>query len=158
MAVQKQDDQHENTFSIYVRIRDVVQKTSLRRWTIGRSGERGSGIPELPARHDDDDINIYIYIHMYIYVYIYICIHIYIYVYISTCIYMYTHIYIWVYRYVHNTSLNKSWTWHIDGATNKNIYLNFIKYSPSNGICQNLSPIGPLVYKLQLSKATIANF
>ena len=55
MAVQKQDDQHENTFSSYVRIRDVVLKTCLGRWTIGRSGERGSGISVLPARHDDDD-------------------------------------------------------------------------------------------------------
>ena len=44
MAAQKQDDQHEHTFSNYVRIRDVVQKTCLRRWTIGKSGERGSGI------------------------------------------------------------------------------------------------------------------
>ena len=43
-------------FSNYVRIRDVVQKTCLRRWTIGKSGERGSGISVLPARHDDDDI------------------------------------------------------------------------------------------------------
>ena len=31
MAVQKQDDHHEQTFSNYVRIRDVVQKTCLRR-------------------------------------------------------------------------------------------------------------------------------
>ena len=54
MAVQKQDDQHGHTFSNYVRIRDVVQKTCLRRWTIGKSGERGSGISVLPARHDDD--------------------------------------------------------------------------------------------------------
>ena len=38
-----------------VRIRDVVQKTCLRRWTIGKSGERGSGISVLPARHDEDD-------------------------------------------------------------------------------------------------------
>ena len=56
MAVQKQDDQHEHTFSSYVRIRDVVLKTYLGRWTIGRRGERGSGISVLPARHDDDDI------------------------------------------------------------------------------------------------------
>ena len=55
MAVQKQDNQHEHTFSNYVRIRDVVQKTCLRRWTIGKSGERGSGISVLPARHDYDD-------------------------------------------------------------------------------------------------------
>ena len=49
MAVQKQDGQHEHTFSNYVRIQDVVLKTCLRRWTIG------SGISVLPARHDDDD-------------------------------------------------------------------------------------------------------
>ena len=55
MAVQKQDDQHEHTFSSYVRIRDVVLKTYLGRWTIGRSGERGSEISVLPARDDDDD-------------------------------------------------------------------------------------------------------
>ena len=53
IAMQKQDDQHEHTFSNYVRIRDVVLKTCLRRWTIGKSGERG--ISMLPARHDDDD-------------------------------------------------------------------------------------------------------
>ena len=57
----KQDDQHERTFSSCVRIQDVVLKTCLGRWTIGRSGERGSGISVLPARYDDDDI--YIYIH-----------------------------------------------------------------------------------------------
>ena len=55
MAVQKQDDQHEHTFSSYVRIRDIVLKTYLGRWTIGKSGERGSGISVLPARYDDDD-------------------------------------------------------------------------------------------------------
>ena len=55
MAMQKQDDQHEHTFSSYVRIRDVVLKTYLGRWTIGRSGERGSGISVLPARYDADD-------------------------------------------------------------------------------------------------------
>ena len=66
MAVQKQDDQHEHTFSSCVRIRDVVLKTYLWRWTIGRSGERGSGISVLPARYDDDDdigVGIYIYIY-----------------------------------------------------------------------------------------------
>ena len=55
MAVQKQDDQHEHIFSSYVRIQDVVLKTCLGRWTIGRSGERGSGISVLPVQHDDDD-------------------------------------------------------------------------------------------------------
>ena len=57
MAAQKQDDQLERTFSSYVRIQDVVLKTYLGRWTIGRSGERGSGISVLPARDDDDDDN-----------------------------------------------------------------------------------------------------
>ena len=51
----KQDDQHEHTFSSYVMIRDVVLKTYLGRWTLGRSGERGSGISVLPAWYDDDD-------------------------------------------------------------------------------------------------------
>ena len=46
----KQDDQLEHTFSSYVRIRDVALKTYRRRWTIGRDGERGSGISVL--RHD----------------------------------------------------------------------------------------------------------
>ena len=55
MAVQNQDDQHEHTFSSYVRIRDAVLKTYLGRWTIGRSGERGSWISVLPARYDDDE-------------------------------------------------------------------------------------------------------
>ena len=59
MAVQKQDDQHEHTFSSYVRIRDVVLKTYLGRRTIGRSGERGSGISVLPARYDDDDCSLH---------------------------------------------------------------------------------------------------
>ena len=48
--------------SSYVRIRDVALKTCQRRWTIGKSGERESGISVQPARHDDDDIYIYIYI------------------------------------------------------------------------------------------------
>ena len=55
MAGQKQDDQHEHTFSSYVRIRDVALKTCQRRWTIGKSGEKGSGISVLVARNDDDN-------------------------------------------------------------------------------------------------------
>ena len=55
MAQQKQDDQPELTYSSYVRTRDVTQKTCRRRWMIGRSGERGSGISVRAARHDDDD-------------------------------------------------------------------------------------------------------
>ena len=35
--------------------RDVALKTCQRRWMIGRSGERGSGISVLAAQHDDDD-------------------------------------------------------------------------------------------------------
>ena len=57
MAGQKQDDQLENTFSSYVRIRDVALKTYQGRWTIGRSGERGTGISVLAARHDDSEVN-----------------------------------------------------------------------------------------------------
>ena len=59
MAKQKQDDQLEHTYRCYVRIRDVALKTCQKWWMIGRSGERGSGISVLVARHDDD---IYIYI------------------------------------------------------------------------------------------------
>ena len=55
MAKQKQDDQLEHTYSSYVRIRDVAQKTCQKRWIIGRSCERGSGISVLAARHDEDD-------------------------------------------------------------------------------------------------------
>ena len=55
MAVQKQDDQLELTYSNYVRTQDVTRKTCQRRWMIGRSGERGSGISVLAAQHDDDD-------------------------------------------------------------------------------------------------------
>ena len=36
-------------------IRDVAQGTSQKQRTIVRSGERGSGISVLAARHDDDD-------------------------------------------------------------------------------------------------------
>ena len=69
MAEQKQEDQLEHTYSSYVRIRDVALKTCQRRWTIGKSGERGSGVSVLAARHDDDDDDdIYIYIYIYIYI------------------------------------------------------------------------------------------
>ena len=55
MTEQKQDDQLEHTYSSYVRIRNLALKTSQKRWTIGESGERGSGISVLAVRHDDDD-------------------------------------------------------------------------------------------------------
>ena len=50
MDGQKQDDQHEHTFSSYVRIRDVVLKTYQRRWTKGEVAKEGQGYPRL--RHD----------------------------------------------------------------------------------------------------------
>ena len=56
MNVQEWDDQHELTYSSYVRTRDVTLKTCRRRWMIGRNGERRSGISAQAARHDDDDI------------------------------------------------------------------------------------------------------
>ena len=55
MVEQKQDNQLEHAYSSYVRIRNVALRICRRQWTIGRSGERGSGIPVLAARHDDDD-------------------------------------------------------------------------------------------------------
>ena len=55
IAGQKQDDQLEHIYSSYVRIRDVALMTGQRRWTIGRSGERGSAISVQAARHEDDD-------------------------------------------------------------------------------------------------------
>ena len=68
MAGQKQDDQLKHTYSSYVRIRDVALKTCQRRWTIGRSGERRSGISEPVVRHnDDDDDGICTYMYLYIY-------------------------------------------------------------------------------------------
>ena len=77
MAEQKQNDQLAHTYSSYVRIQDVALKTCQRRWTIGKSGERGSGISILAAWHDDDDDDtcrctyIYLSLHIYIYIYIY---------------------------------------------------------------------------------------
>ena len=59
MVVQEWDDQHELTYSSYVRTRVVILKTCRRRWMIGRNGERRSGISAQAARHDDDD-DIYI--------------------------------------------------------------------------------------------------
>ena len=84
IAEQKQDDQLEHTYSSDVRIRDVALRTCQRRWTIRRSGERGSGLPVLAAWHNDDDDDdiydicynidmcLYIYLSIYIYIYIYI--------------------------------------------------------------------------------------
>ena len=62
MAKQKQRDQLEPTYNSYVRIRDVALNTCQKRWTIGRSGERGLGISVLVAQDDDDDDDEYKYI------------------------------------------------------------------------------------------------
>ena len=62
VAEQKQDGPLEHTYSSYVRIRDVALNTCQKRWTIGRSDERGSGISVLAARHETDDDVIHIYI------------------------------------------------------------------------------------------------
>ena len=43
-----------------LRIRDVVLKTYLGRWTIGRSGERGSGISVLPGQYDDGIASVFV--------------------------------------------------------------------------------------------------
>ena len=76
MAKRKQDDQLEPTYSSYVKTQDVALKTCRRRWTIGRSGERWSGISVLAARHDDDDDDdIYIYIYICLLTCTYICFH-----------------------------------------------------------------------------------
>ena len=60
-AEQKQDGHLEYTYSSSVRIQDVALKTCQKRWTIGRSVERGSGISVLAARHDDDDDDFFWY-------------------------------------------------------------------------------------------------
>ena len=49
MDEQKQDDQLEPTYSSSVTIRDVAQRTCRKQWTIGRAGERWSGISVLVA-------------------------------------------------------------------------------------------------------------
>ena len=55
MAEQKQGDQLEHAYSSSVRIRSVALRTCQMQWTIGRGGERGTGISVLIARKDDDD-------------------------------------------------------------------------------------------------------
>ena len=47
------------TYSSSVKIRDVALKTCQRRWTIGRSGKRGSVISVLAVWHDDDNFQIW---------------------------------------------------------------------------------------------------
>ena len=54
MDKQKQDDQPESTYSIFVPTWDIALKTCRKQWMIGRGGERGSEISVMMARHDDD--------------------------------------------------------------------------------------------------------
>ena len=54
MAEQKQGDQLEPTYSSSVRIRVVALRTSQKRWTIRRGGERVSVIPVLMAGQNDE--------------------------------------------------------------------------------------------------------
>ena len=65
------------TYSHYVRTLDVTQKTSRRRWMIGRSGERWSGISVLAAQHDDDDdddtLHLFFFFFSVCFVFYYIC-------------------------------------------------------------------------------------
>ena len=70
MDEEKQDDQLKHTSSRYVRIQDVALKTCQRRWTIGKSGERGSGISVLAAWHDDDDDDDPIIVATYLYTFL----------------------------------------------------------------------------------------
>ena len=55
MADLKQGEHLEPTYSSSVRIRHIVRSTCQKKWTIVKSGERGSGISSLVARQDDDD-------------------------------------------------------------------------------------------------------
>ena len=55
MDEQRQDVQLEPTHSSSVPIWDVALRICRKQWTIGRCGERGSGISVLIVRHDDDD-------------------------------------------------------------------------------------------------------
>ena len=53
---QRQDVQFECTYSSSVPIQDVALRICRKHWTIGRWGERSSGISMLIVQHDDDDI------------------------------------------------------------------------------------------------------
>ena len=55
MEKQRQDDQHEPTYSSSVPIRDVALQTCRKQWAIERGGEKGAEISVLIARHDHDD-------------------------------------------------------------------------------------------------------
>ena len=63
MDEQRQDIQFKPTYSSSEPIQDVALRICWKQWTIGRCGERRSGISVLIAWHND----IYIYIYIYIY-------------------------------------------------------------------------------------------
>ena len=58
MDEQRQDDQIQDT--------GCSPEDLLEACTIGRDGERGSGISVLMAQHDDEDDDIYMYVYIYI--------------------------------------------------------------------------------------------
>ena len=58
MDVQGYGDQLEPIYNRSVLIQDVAWKTCREQWTVGTSGERGSGKSVLAARHDDDDMRV----------------------------------------------------------------------------------------------------
>ena len=96
MAVQKQDDQLELTHGNYVRTQDVTLKTCRKWWMIGRSGEWGSGISVLAARHDDD-MYVPMSRHMSRCEYMYVCMYVRADEYMCMYMRMYTYIYIYIY-------------------------------------------------------------
>ena len=55
----KQGDQLEPTYSSYVRIQGVALRTCRKQWTIGRCGEKGSGISVLMAWQNDEMMKLF---------------------------------------------------------------------------------------------------
>ena len=92
IAEQKQDDQLEDTYSSYVRIRDVVLKTCQRRWMIGRMAREGQGYP--CWRHD---MRMRMMIHS-----------------LYTCIYS-----VFIYIYFHHTTCESTWDTLASSAANQ---------------------------------------
>ena len=59
MDEQKRDDQLEPTYNSSVPIPDIDLKTCRKQGRIEMGGEKGSGISEMMARHDDIYLSIY---------------------------------------------------------------------------------------------------
>ena len=89
------DDQHERTFSSYVRIQVVVLKTCLGRWTIGRSGEERVRDIRAASTIWWRWWYIYIYIYIYIFVCVCVCVHTHVCIYIHSYKYFLEYTYIW---------------------------------------------------------------